>query len=118
MTLRPISFTALDLLDPAFNDRMREISEAHLQATEAALTKAVVQIEGRMPSNDEIKLHGQKLMWPSGKVVWTWKGQTILEQEPIYKPSHELQSQVRVGKGAITRIEWSPDGAPSSKTQG
>lgn len=48
----------------------------------AEIEKRVVarleEIEGRVPTNDEVALHGNRLVYPDGKQEIQWKGVTIL----------------------------------------
>lgn len=67
-------------------DIAAELYREHRRKIEAELIRIIEIIEGRVPSNAEIALHGQRATYPDGKSEWKWRGQTILwELPPFYR---------------------------------
>lgn len=46
---------------------------------ERCLIGAAKQIEGRVPSDDEVRQHGRRLIVERGSEIYEWKGVPILE---------------------------------------
>jgi hypothetical protein len=49
---------------------------------ELGLITALERIEGRVPSDPEVKAHAKTLIHSNGQVLYTWKGEQIVEIEP------------------------------------
>lgn len=69
-----------------------QISVAYRQmiasVIEETCVKRIEQIEGRVPSNDELKAHGiMHICDTNGTVQYLWRGQPICQYEPAgYSP--------------------------------
>lgn len=64
------------------DDIASRIMRQRMAETERHLITAVEQIEGRVPSNDEIRRHGHCAHHLDGRAEWKWRGQTILIVHP------------------------------------
>lgn len=71
-------FTPEDL--KALGNAQDEMLSAYRFELENRLWDAVLKIEGRMPSNDEIALRARRIVWKDGRVDWTWNGAIILTE--------------------------------------
>jgi hypothetical protein len=70
---------------------------------ERCLLGAIEQIEGRVPTNDEVMAHGRRLIHPDGKQTYTWKGKPIVEvpREPLKFVGHKAMLEIK----SVFRVE-------------
>lgn len=54
----------------------------HLTETEQTLLARIEQIEGRVPTNQEVARYGLCTVHPNGVQAWTWKGTLIVQVKP------------------------------------
>jgi hypothetical protein len=59
-----------------------QLAREIVRCTEAKLIERVEALEGRVPTNDEIKRYGARGIHPDGREEWKWRGITILIVEP------------------------------------
>lgn len=52
---------------------VNEYHHARMQSVETALITRIEEIEGRVPSNEEVVRHGKHLIWPDGHEEYWWK---------------------------------------------
>lgn len=63
----------------AFNQIAMSIVRSQTRLVERCLIGAVEQIEGRVPSDDEVRQHGRRMIVERGGEIYEWKGVPILE---------------------------------------
>lgn len=86
--------------DSVITSAMEEFQKRYYQLMEEHLTKAVIAIEGFMPSNEEISRHARKMVFPNGRVEWVWKNNVILVQP---EPTEENLSSPTFSKTILVR---------------
>lgn len=60
------------------DDICSDIHRKWIQLIERTLVGAIEQIEGRVPTNEEVKLHGKRVVNTDRSETYTWKGQPII----------------------------------------
>jgi len=62
----------------AFQSVFGVVINGYAMAVERALVERIEEIEGRVVTNEEVKVHGQCCVYPN-RNVWHWRGKKILE---------------------------------------
>ena len=71
---------------PSIQDMAIQLHRNLLQKVEERLVARIEELEGRVPSNEEVARHGHRVIYPDGKQEYTWKGMKILEVLPMTDP--------------------------------
>lgn len=61
---------------------MTELHRFVLRNTEHHLVGIIERLEGRVPSNDEVRRHGACGIYPNGMCEYKWRGRSILLVHP------------------------------------
>lgn len=59
-----------------------QLMRQRMADTERQLITIIESIEGRVPTNDEVRRHGACGYHLDGRAEWKWRGQTILIVHP------------------------------------
>lgn len=65
---------------------IQELIQLQTSKIELALITRIEEIEGRVPSDQEVKCHSMKYIYPDGKEIYKWRGIHILTVLPLKYP--------------------------------
>lgn len=63
-------------------DMARVLARYRAELIERTLVTMVEAVEGRVPSNDEVRRYGQRLVHRDGKESYVWRGELLFNVEP------------------------------------
>ena len=72
-----------DALNAKIESAIDALVRQEMEFIELQLITAIERIEGRVPSDDEVRAYALKSIFPDGKVEWSWKGICILRKYPL-----------------------------------
>lgn len=64
-------------MTPGFQTLVNQVAHLRMSAIELWLVTEIEKIEGRVPSNDEVRRHGLIAVSPDGVRHYTWKGEIL-----------------------------------------
>lgn len=70
----------------SINQLVSEIWGSRIKGIEKALITAIEVIEGRVPSNEEVKKYGWRMIYPDGSEEYLWKDIVIVKVPPVKFP--------------------------------
>jgi hypothetical protein len=62
-----------------------ELARKQAAETELRLITMIEEIEGRVPTNEEVAAYGQRNIYPDGTVTLTWRGKELFTVPPLFK---------------------------------
>jgi len=65
-----------------FQDLHAAIHKEIQAKIEERLVTRIEELEGRVPTDEEVSQHGLRVTFPDGRVLYSWKGTPVVELVP------------------------------------